>query len=317
MKMVKTCLVTGGAGFIGSWLCEDLLSKGYRVICVDNLLTGREANIEHLKGNENFVFIKHDISKPLEINEDVDYIFHLASPASPVDYQNYPVETMLANSLGTLNMLNLAKEKNARFLLASTSEVYGDPEEHPQNEHYWGRVNPTGPRACYDESKRFAEALTMSYYRKHALDVRIARIFNTYGPRMRSDDGRVIPNFILQALRGEPITIYGDGKQTRSFCYIGDMIEALERIMFSEGISGEVFNVGNPEEFAIIEVAEIIKRLANSDSKIVFKELPEDDPRKRRPDISKIREKLSWEPKTGFEDGLRETIKHFIDAGIC
>ncbi len=306
--MSKTCVVTGGAGFIGSWLCRSLAGKGYRVLCVDNLLTGSRENVEDVLVKDKVVFIEHDVSKPLEISEDVDFVFHLASPASPVDYQNHPIETMLANSLGTLNTLNLARDKGARFLLASTSEVYGDPEEHPQTEGYWGRVNPIGPRACYDESKRFAEALALSFFRKHGLDVRIVRIFNTYGPGMRRNDGRVIPNFVAQALNGEPITVYGDGKQTRSFCYVEDMVEGLERVMFSEGISGEVFNLGNPEERTILEVAETIKRITGSSSEIVFKEFPEDDPVKRRPDISKIRKRLGWEPRTGFEEGLKKYI---------
>jgi nucleoside-diphosphate-sugar epimerase len=309
--MAKRCVVTGGAGFIGSWLCQDLLEKGYEVVCVDNLITGGLKNVESIKDMEGFEFLEKDVSKPLGIDGDVDYVFHLASPASPVDYQDHPIETMLANSLGTLNTLNLAKEKGARFLMASTSEVYGDPEEHPQKESYWGRVNPIGPRSCYDESKRFAEALVMSYFRKHGMDVRIVRIFNTYGPGMNADDGRVIPNFITQALGGKPITVYGDGKQSRSFCYITDMVEGIGRVMFSEGISGEVFNLGNPKEFSVLETAGIIKRLTGSRSDFVFQELPEDDPVNRRPDISKIRERLGWEPKVGFEEGLKKTVKFF------
>jgi len=309
--MDKTCVVTGGAGFIGSWLCSSLVDKGYTVLCVDNFITGDKENIRDLLQKNGFVLIEHDISKPLNIKGSVDYIFHLASPASPKDYQARPIETMLANSLGTYHMLELARKKKARFLLASTSEVYGDPEEHPQKETYWGRVNPIGPRACYDESKRFAEALALSYFRKYGLDVRIVRIFNTYGPGMKHDDGRVIPNFITQALRGEAITVYGDGKQTRSFCYIEDMVEGLERVMFSEGISGEVFNVGNPEEYTVMDVARIVKELTGSLSEIVLTSLPEDDPVKRRPDISKVKQMLGWEPKTGFEEGLKKTIEWF------
>jgi nucleoside-diphosphate-sugar epimerase len=305
---METCLVTGGAGFIGSWLCESLLSKGYRVVCVDSLITGREENIAHLKGN--FVFIRADVSKSLDVEGPVDYLFHLASPASPADYQRLPIETMMANSLGTLNALELAREKNARLLLASTSEVYGDPEEHPQAEGYWGRVNPTGPRSCYDESKRFAEALAMAHRKVHGLDVRVARIFNTYGPRMRRDDGRAIPNFITQALEGRPITVYGDGSQTRSFCYITDMVEGLERLMFTKGLSGEVFNIGNPDEYyTILDVAKKVKSLAGSKSEIVFRDLPEDDPTRRRPDTGKALVKLGWRPSVGFDEGSGKSIR--------
>jgi len=310
VSSMETCLVTGGAGFIGSWLCESLLSGGYRVICVDSLITGREENISHLK-DRNFVFIRADVSEPMDTEGPVDYLFHMASPASPVDYQNLPIETMMANSLGTLNALNLAREKGARFLLASTSEVYGDPEEHPQTEGYWGRVNTIGPRSCYDESKRFAEALAMAHRNKLGLDVRIARIFNTYGPRMRRDDGRVIPNFITQALEGRPITVYGDGKQTRSFCYISDMVEGLERLMFTKGLSGEVLNLGNPDEYSIIEVARKIKSLTGSGSEIVFKDLPEDDPARRRPDITRARKRLGWKASVGFDEGLGKSVESF------
>jgi nucleoside-diphosphate-sugar epimerase len=313
MINMKTCLVTGGVGFIGSWLCESLLSKGYRVICVDNFITGKVENISHLRDMKGFVLLESDVSKSLDVDGSVDNIFHLASPASPVDYQKFPIETMMANSLGTLNSLNLSREKKARFLLGSTSEVYGDPEKHPQSESYWGRVNPIGPRSCYDESKRFAEALAMTYVKSFDLDVRIVRIFNTYGPRMRRDDGRVIPNFITQALEGRPITIYGDGRQTRSFCYISDMVEGLEKLMFTKGLSGEVFNLGNVEEYSIIEVAKKIKSLLDSNSKIIFKDLPEDDPARRRPDISKAKERSDWKPRVGFEEGLKKTLKYFKD----
>lgn len=308
---MKNCLVTGGAGFIGSWLCESLLSKGYRVICMDSLITGKEENISHLKSNKEFSFVRSDVSKSVEVEGDLDYIFHLASPASPVDYQKLPIETMIANSLGTLNTLNLARERGARFLLASTSEVYGNPKMHPQKEGYWGNVNPTGPRSCYDESKRFAEALTISYKRIHELDVRIARIFNTYGPRMRKDDGRVIPNFVTQASKGEPITVYGDGTQTRSFCYVTDMIDGLERLMFKDGLSGEIFNLGNSDEYKIIDVAKKIKVLLSSGSDIVFRNLPVDDPLKRRPDINKAIDILNWKPRIVFSEGLVETISWF------
>jgi nucleoside-diphosphate-sugar epimerase len=306
---METVLVTGGAGFIGSWLCEDLV-KNYHVVCVDNFITGKSDNVLHLLRNKNFTLLKHDVSRPLKHRGDIGYIFHLSSPASPVDYQKLPIETMLANSFGTYNMLNLAKEKGARFLLTSTSEVYGDPKEHPQREEYWGNVNPVGPRSCYDESKRFAEALAMSYHRKKNLDVRIARIFNTYGPRMRRDDGRVIPNFIGQALANKPLTVYGNGKQTRSFCYISDMVNGLKKVMFS-GSPGEIFNLGNPEEFTVLGLANIVKRIAKSKSEIVFKELPKDDPVKRRPDITKARKRLGWSPEVGLEEGLKKTIGGF------
>jgi dTDP-glucose 4,6-dehydratase len=315
MGMTKRCVVTGGAGFIGSWLCRNLLENGYGVVCVDSLITGNRDNIKDLESERDFEFLERDVSEPIRVEGKVDYVFHLASPASPIDYQNHPIETMLANSLGTLNMLELAKDKGAGFLFASTSEVYGDPEEHPQRESYWGRVNPVGPRSCYDESKRFAEALVMSYFRKHGMDVRIIRIFNTYGPRMRKDDGRVIPNFITQALKGEPITVYGDGKQTRSYCFISDMVEGIGRVMFSEGISGEIFNIGNSEEFSVLETAGIIGRLTDSHPEIVFQDLPEDDPARRRPDISKIKERLGWSPRVGLEEGLRETVEYFRQNG--
>ncbi len=303
-------LVTGGAGFIGSHLVEKLLDSKNEVICVDNFVTGREDNIKPLLKNPNFTFIEHDVSKPLEINGEIGCIFHLASPASPVDYQKLPIETMMVNSIGTMNMLELAKEKGAKFLLASTSEVYGDPEKHPQSESYWGHVNPTGPRSCYDESKRFAETIAMTYYRFHRIDVKIVRIFNTYGPRMRVNDGRAVPNFVTQALAGKPITVYGTGKQTRSFCYISDMVDGLKKLVNSK-YSGEPFNIGMPNEFTILKVAKMIKGMTNSKSKIVYKPLPQDDPAKRRPDISKAKKKLKWEPKVSIEDGLKKTIEWF------
>lgn len=302
-------LVTGGAGFIGSFLCERLLEEGNEVICLDNLSTGKKSNVEHLFKNQNFKFIEHDVTRSIELK--IDSIFHMASPASPVDYLRLPIETSMANSIGTFNMLELGRKNNVRFLLASTSEVYGDPLEHPQKETYWGHVNPFGIRSCYDESKRFAETLTMSFFRKYDLDARIARIFNTFGPRMRKNDGRAIPNFIVQALSGQPITVYGDGKQTRSFCYISDMINGLMKFMFTENLSGQVVNLGNIEERTIISVARKIKNLTKSKSKIVFKSLPEDDPSKRKPDINKAKKMFAWEPKVDFVDGLNKTIGWF------
>ena len=307
---METIIITGGAGFIGSHLCEALVSD-YKVICIDNFITGRKKNVAHLLTNKNFVLIEHDVTKPIKIDENVKYIFHMASPASPIDYQLRPIETMLANSFGAYNMLEMAKEKNARILLASTSEVYGDPKEHPQKETYWGNVNSIGPRSCYDESKRFAEALAMSYRKEHDVDVRLARIFNTYGPRMRENDGRVIPNFITQALQNKPITACGDGSQTRSFCYVSDLVEGLKRFMFKDSLSGEVINIGNPEERTILETAKIVKQIIGSSSEIIFKELPQDDPLRRNPDISKAKKLLAWAPKISFEAGLKKTIEYF------
>lgn len=304
-----TILVTGGGGFIGSHLCEALLGMGHKVICIDNLSTGNKSNTVKLMENENFVFMEHDVTRPTDLK--VDFIFHFASPASPVDYQKLPIETSMANSLGTFNMLNLAKANNARILIASTSEIYGDPLEHPQKENYWGNVNPTGVRSCYDESKRFSEALSMSFHRKHSIDVRIVRIFNTYGPRMRLNDGRAIPNFVTQSLSGIPITVYGDGSQTRSFCFVGDLVRGLTMFMFKDGLGGQIMNLGNPDEREIIEVAETIKKITGTHSEIVFKPLPKDDPTKRKPDITKAKELIGWEPTINFEDGLRETIEWF------
>jgi len=309
--MTVKALITGGAGFIGSHLCERLLSDDYKVICIDNLCTGKKENVAHLLNDENFTYLQHDITKPLKTNEEINYLFHLASPASPTDYQRLPVETLLTGSSGTQNALELAKEKDATFLLTSSSEVYGDPTVHPQSESYWGNVNPIGSRSCYDEAKRFAEALTMAYHRKYDLDVRIARIFNTYGPNMRKDDGRAIPNFITQALANEAITVYGDGSQTRSFCYISDMVDGICKAMFSKEMSGEVVNLGNQNEITVLELAERIKKLLNSDSKIIFKKLPEDDPRRRCPDISKAKAILNWEPKVDLDYGLSKTIEWF------
>jgi len=302
-------LVTGGAGFIGSFLCEVLLDKGHNVVCLDNFSTGRESNIKDLVQNFRFKLVRHDVTKPIELKTDL--IFHLASPASPVDYQKLPIETSMANSLGTFNMLNLAKKNESKFLLASTSEIYGEPAVHPQKEDYWGNVNPIGARSCYDVSKRFAENLTMNFFRKYDLDVRIARIFNTFGPRMRTDDGRAIPNFIVQSLTGGPITVYGDGKQTRSFCYISDMISGLMKLMLKDNLSGEVVNLGNLEERDILSVAKLIRDTTESNSEIIFKPLPEDDPTRRRPDMAKARKLLGWEPETDFTTGLKKTIEWF------
>jgi dTDP-glucose 4,6-dehydratase len=308
MKNLMRALVTGGAGFLGSHLCDLLLSKGYEVICVDNLITGNAQNIAHINTSK-FSYIVHDVTKPLFLDEKIDFLFHLASPASPIDYLELPIQTLKVGALGTHNMLGLAKEKNARFLLASTSEVYGDPLVNPQSEEYWGNVNPIGPRGVYDEAKRFAEALTMAYHRCHKLDTRIVRIFNTYGPRMRLNDGRVVPNFISQALRGEDITVYGDGLQTRSFCYVSDEVDGIYRLMMSD--YALPVNIGNPEEHTILEFAKIILKMTCSGSKITFKPLPVDDPKQRRPDITKARKLLKWEPKVPLEQGLKETIKYF------
>jgi len=301
-------LVTGGAGFLGSHLCDMLLAKGYKVFCVDNLVTGSVKNIEHIK-SDNFTYIRHDVTKPFYIKDNIEQIFHLASPASPVDYLELPIQTLKVGALGTYNMLGLAKEKGARFLLASTSEVYGDPLVNPQKEEYWGNVNPIGPRGVYDEAKRYAEAITMAYYRYHNIDTRIVRIFNTYGTRMRLNDGRVVPNFIGQVLRGEDITVYGDGSQTRSFCYVSDEIEGIYRLMMSD--YNLPVNIGNPEEHTILEFAEIILRMIGGDSKIVFKELPVDEPKQRRPDIGKAQRMLGWEPKVGLREGLERTMAYF------
>lgn len=304
-------LVTGGAGFIGSNLCDYLIGDNHQVVCVDNLITGSEKNINHLLANPNFSFIKADITTKINFKEKFDVIFHLASPASPIDYQNHPLETMIANSQGTHNMLNLAKALGAKFLLASTSEVYGDPQEHPQKETYWGNVNPVGERSCYDESKRYAESLTMIYIRKFNLDARIVRIFNTYGPQLQRDDGRVISNFINQALKGEDLTIYGDGNQTRSFCYVSDMVQGLVKAMFGPKTIGEVFNLGNPDEFTILQIAEMVKELVNPKVVFINKPLPQDDPRKRQPDISKAKQIFGWQPQVPLKEGLIKTIEYF------
>ena len=303
-------LVTGGSGFIGSHLIDHLIEEGNEVICADNLITGQSSNLDHLKENTHLRIISHDVTKPFNIDEKIDFIYHMASPASPIDYARIPIETLIAGSLGTKNMLDLAEKNNARFLLASTSEVYGDPLEHPQKETYHGNVNSIGPRSCYDEAKRFAEALTMAYYRKHRTNVIIARIFNTYGPRMRSGDGRVVPNFINQALKNEPITVNGNGTQTRSFCYVSDLVEGLIKLMQSH-IKGEVFNIGNPDERTVKDLAEIIKELTKSRSEIEYTDLPEDDPTRRLPDISKSKKHTHWTPKIELETGLKETIDYF------
>lgn len=303
-------LVTGGGGFIGSHLCDRLIKDGHFVICVDNLGSGSFNNIKHLLKHNRFRFIKHNIIEQLQLIEGrINQIYHLASRASPIDYQQYPVETALANSVGTDRMAKLALAKNAKLLFTSTSEAYGEPKEHPQNENYFGNVNPVGIRSCYDESKRFAEALLMAYHREYDVDIKIVRIFNTYGPRMRKDDGRVIPNFITQTLSNKPITIYGKGTQTRSFCYINDMILGLIKMMNSNEIGPK--NLGNPNEITVLELAKAIKKLTKSKSKIVFKPLPKDDPTKRQPDISKARKLLSWNPQIELEQGLKRTISWF------
>lgn len=313
MKKEKV-VVTGGAGFLGSHLCDKLLYEGFEVVCIDNLITGNTDNIAHLYGNEHFSFVKHDVTDYIFLPGNVDFILHFASPASPVDYLQLPIQTLKVGSLGTHKALGLAKEKNARFLLASTSEVYGDPTVHPQNENYWGNVNPIGPRGVYDEAKRFAEAITMAYQRYHGLETRIVRIFNTYGPRMRKNDGRALPNFIKQALTDNPITIYGDGKQTRSFCYITDQVEGLFKLLLSDE-NGPV-NIGNPEEISVQSIAEEIVKLTGSKSKIVYEELPIDDPKVRQPDISKAKQKLGWEPKVRREEGLQKTIEYFKSLNL-
>ncbi len=304
-------LLAGGGGFIGSHLADTLIDAGHYVTVVDNFCSSHRRNVSHLIEEDRFELIEQDILEPLSVNNDIDYVLHLASRASPMDYQNYPIHTLRTNAEGTLSLLHLAHNHNADFLYASTSEVYGDPEVHPQTEDYWGNVNPTGPRACYDEAKRFGETSITSFARKKDIDYRILRIFNTYGPRMRPDDGRVITNFATQALDGEPITVYGDGTQTRSFCYISDLVRGIHQAMNAP--TGEILNLGNPDEYEIIQVAEIIKELTASNSEIVYRELPQDDPEKRRPDISKARRMLSWEPEVSFRTGLEETVAYLKD----
>lgn len=304
-------LVTGGAGFLGSHLCEALLAEGYSVICVDNLITGREENIAHLADEPRFVFQNQDISRPFDFGK-VDYVFNFASPASPVDYMEHGIETLQVGSFGTYNALEYARRYGAKFFMASTSECYGDPEQHPQQETYWGHVNPIGPRSVYDEAKRFAEALTMAYLRYHKLDTHIVRIFNTYGPKMQLNDGRVIPNFMKQAIQGEDLTVYGDGSQTRSFCYVSDEIEGIMRLAKSD--EHLPVNIGNPNEFTILECAKRVLEVTGSKSKIALKPLPQDDPKQRQPDISKAKRLLGWEPKIQLEEGLRLSLDYFKSA---
>jgi dTDP-glucose 4,6-dehydratase len=309
-------VVTGAAGFIGSHLCDALLDRGDSVVAIDNLRTGAMANIAHLR-DRDFEFIRHDVTRYIDVDGAVDYVLHFASPASPVDYLEIPIQTLKVGSLGTHNALGLAKAKGAKFLLASTSEVYGDPLVHPQDESYWGNVNPIGPRGVYDEAKRFAEAITLAYHRYHGLDTRIVRIFNTYGPRMRLHDGRAVPAFMSQALRGEDVTIFGDGSQTRSFQYISDLVAGILRLMASS--SNDPVNIGNPHEVSIKEIAEIIVRLVNSNSKLVLRPLPVDDPKQRQPDITRARTLLGWEPQVGLEEGLQKTVGYFrekVEAGL-
>ena len=305
MSIVSTAVVTGGAGFLGSHLCEYLLERGHRVLCVDNLDTSTLQNIEHIRG-EDFLFINHDLVEHLEVGEPVDIVFHLASPASPIDYLRLPLHTLKVGSYGTHNALGLAKFKRARFLLASTSEVYGDPQIHPQPEGYWGNVNPVGPRGVYDEAKRYAEAMTMAYYRQQGVNTCIARIFNTYGPRMRPNDGRAIPTFVRQALESKPLTVFGDGSQTRSFCYVDDLIEGLYLLAMSD--EHLPVNIGNPNEFTLLELAETVVRLSGSSSEIIFEALPVDDPQVRQPDITRARQVLGWSPSIELDEGLEKVL---------
>jgi dTDP-glucose 4,6-dehydratase len=305
----KTAVVTGAAGFLGSHLSDYLLARDYKVIGIDNLLTGNVRNIEHLAGNADFRFIHHDVTNYIYLPGEVDLVYHLASPASPIDYLQLPIQTLKVSSLGTHNALGLSKAKGATFLIASTSECYGDPLEHPQKETYWGNVNPIGPRGCYDEAKRFAEAMTMAYHRFHNVDTKIVRIFNTYGPRMRLEDGRVVPAFIGQALQGKPLTVFGDGSQTRSFCYVSDLIDGIYRL--SQGDYHEPVNIGNPREMTVLQFAKEILEVTGSKSEIDYRPLPVDDPKVRQPDITLARQKLGWEPKVAFEDGIQTTIEYF------
>lgn len=306
---VPRTLITGGAGFIGSHLCDRFLKEGHEVICMDNFLTGRPDNVAHLIGHERFRLIQHDVTNFIYVEGPLDYVLHFASPASPIDYLKYPIQTLKVGALGTHKALGLAKAKGARFLIASTSEVYGDPLIHPQPETYWGNVNPVGFRGVYDEAKRFAEAMTMAYQRYHGVETRIVRIFNTYGPRMRLDDGRALPTFMGQALRGEPITVFGDGSQTRSFCYVDDLVEGIYRLLMSD--EPEPVNIGNPDEITILDFAQEVIRLTGSASEIVFKPLPADDPKVRQPDITRARERLGWSPKVDRTEGLTRTLAYF------
>jgi len=309
---MSRALITGGAGFLGSHLCDLFLARGHEVICVDNFLTGSPENIKHLFGRDGFSFIKHDVTNFIYVDGALDYVLHFASPASPIDYLEKPIQTLKVGSLGTHKALGLAKDKKARYLLASTSEVYGDPLVHPQKEDYWGNVNPVGPRGVYDEAKRFAEAMTMAYHRFHGVETRIVRIFNTYGERMRVNDGRVVPAFISQALRDEPLTVFGDGSQTRSFCYVSDLVDGIYRLLMSNETMPT--NIGNPSEMTVLQFAEEIKRLVGTSAPIEFRPLPEDDPKIRRPDITKARTLLGWEPRVPLEDGLRRTIDYFREV---
>lgn len=302
-------VITGGAGFLGSHLSDRLIGEGWEVVCMDNLVTGREENVAHLMSHSHFQFVRHDVTRHIDVAGAVDYVLHLASPASPLDYLRLPIETLKVGSMGTHNALGLARTKQAKFLLASTSECYGDPSVSPQPESYWGNVNPIGPRSVYDEAKRFAEAITMAYHRAHGMDTRIARIFNTYGPRMRLNDGRALPNFVFQALSGQAITVYGDGKQTRSFCYVSDLIEGIYRLMLSS--EHEPVNIGNPQEITICEFADRVRALTAADLPIVYHPLPADDPKRRCPDITKARRLLNWEPRVALDEGLRLTIDYF------
>ncbi|MFA5388610.1 MAG: UDP-glucuronic acid decarboxylase family protein [Candidatus Omnitrophota bacterium] len=306
---MKNVLITGGAGFLGSHLCDRFLKEGHKVICMDNLITGSLANISHLEKNPDFKFIKHNVSEHIDLKDDISLILHFASPASPIDYLMYPIPTLKVGSLGTHNTLGVAKAKNAKYLLASTSEVYGDPKVNPQPESYYGNVNCVGPRGVYDEAKRFAEAITMAYHNAHKLNTRIVRIFNTYGPRMRKNDGRVIPNFINQALKNEPITVYGKGSQTRSLCFVSDLVEGIYRL--SQSDIHDPVNIGNPHELKIIDLAKLIIKFTGSKSKIIYNTLPVDDPKLRQPDITRARKLLQWEPKIDLEKGLRDTIEWF------
>ncbi|MCB9833742.1 MAG: SDR family oxidoreductase [Planctomycetes bacterium] len=306
---MERVLITGGAGFLGSHLCDLFIGRGFQVVCMDNLITGNMDNVAHLMGHPQFRFIHHDVTNFVYVEGPVDYVLHFASPASPIDYLELPIQTLKVGSLGTHKVLGLAKAKNARLLLASTSEVYGDPLEHPQRESYWGNVNPVGPRGVYDEAKRFAEAMTMAYHRYHGVETRIVRIFNTYGPRMRLNDGRALPAFASQALRGEDITVFGDGSQTRSFCYVSDLIEGIFRLLMSEEV--EPTNIGNPSEISILDFARKVVEFTGSTSRIVNRDLPVDDPKIRQPDIAKARRVLGWEPVVPLEDGLRRTLDYF------
>jgi len=310
--MTHKSLISGGAGFLGSHLCDALIQKGHDILCVDNFFTGNKDNVSHLISHSKFELIRHDVTFPLYV--EVDQIYNLACPASPIHYQYDPVQTTKTSVHGAINMLGLAKRTGARILQASTSEVYGDPEVHPQTEDYWGRVNPIGIRSCYDEGKRCAETLFFDYFRQHHLEIKVMRIFNTYGPRMHPNDGRVVSNLIVQALQNKPITIYGDGSQTRSFCYVSDLIEGMIKFMESDKTITGPMNMGNPNEFTMLELAELILKLTSSQSKIIFKSLPEDDPKQRQPDISLAKNKLGWEPKIKLEDGLNETIKYFREV---